>query len=111
MDDYETEIFSMLSVHTRDVASFWWENAIAITVILLRVLAKISFVVTETSYQMLEVLLEVAFYYGVPSNPICNFIFVYRCLLKGELRGNSLHKVLQNCLKIVANRCEPPLDN
>ena len=60
---------------------------------------------------MLEVLLKVAFYYGVPSNPICNFIFVYRCSLKGELRGNSWHKFLQNCLKIVRNSCEPPLDN
>ena len=69
-----------------------------------------NFVVTETSYQMLEVLLEVAFYYRVPSNRKCNFIFVYRCSLKGELRGNSLHKFLQNCLKIVGN-CEPPLDN
>ena len=37
-----------------ELASFWWENVITV-VILLRVLVKINVLVTETSYQMLEV--------------------------------------------------------
>ena len=45
-------MFSILSIAP---ASFWRENVIAV-VILLRVLARMSGVVAETSYQMLKVL-------------------------------------------------------